>query len=389
MTMRLTESRLKIVSVALAFLLAGMLCAAPARAAGQLASDVYTIDRTNRLLTGVKAGTPLTELIAGMNNDPGSLSVLDSEDTVITDGNAATGMTLRLTEGGETADSLAVVVSGDADGDGCVTTADYTLVRLDLLGKKALSGAYRRAGDVGGNGTLGIGDYTQLRLAILGLCELGEDTLPLAGMLIGLDPGHQRKANSDLEPMAPGSSVMNKKVTSGTQGRFTGVPEYVVNLQVGLKLRDELEALGAAVIMTRTTHDIDISNSERAKMMNKAGVDCWLRIHADGSDDSSVYGISILVPAAGTMNTSDAGVQQRSAQLAGALLDSVVKSTKAKSRGLKYRSDQTGFCWSSVPVCNIEMGYMTNEAEDKLLVTDAYQNKIVDGLVDGFLKYFE
>ena len=298
-------------------------------------------------------------------------------------------MTLRLTEDGETADSLVIVVNGDADGDGRVTTSDYTLVRLCLISKITLSGAYRRAGDVGGNGALGIGDYTQLRLAILGLCELGEDTLPLAGILIGLDPGHQRKGNSALEPMAPGSSVMNKKVTSGTQGRFTGVPEYVVNLQVGLKLRDELEALGAAVIMTRTTHDVDISNSERAKMMNKAGVDCWLRIHADGSEDPKVNGISILVPTAGTMNTTDAGVQQRSVKLASKLLDSVTASTKAKSRGLKYRSDQTGFCWSSVPVCNIEMGYMTNETEDRLLVTDAYQKKIVDGLVKGFLKYFE
>ena len=59
------------------------------------------------------------------------------------------------------------------------------------------------------------------------------------------------------------------------------------------------------------------------------------------------------------------------------------------NRGLKYRSDQTGFCWSYVPVCTIEMGYMTNDAEDRLLVTDAYQNKITDGLVEGFLEYFK
>ncbi len=387
--MKLSDYRMKLIFIALSVLLAGTLCAAPAHAAGQLSSGVYSVDRANGLLTGIKAGTALTELIANISNDAGSLTVLNSSGAAISEGSAATGMTLRLTEDGVTADSLVIVVNGDADGDGRVTTSDYTLVRLCLISKITLSGAYRRAGDVGGNGALGIGDYTQLRLAILGLCELGEDTLPLAGILIGLDPGHQRKGNSALEPMAPGSSVMNKKVTSGTQGRFTGVPEYVVNLQVGLKLRDELEALGAAVIMTRTTHDVDISNSERAKMMNKAGVDCWLRIHADGSNDPTVNGISILVPTAGTMNTTDAGVQQRSVKLASKLLDSVTASTKAKSRGLKYRSDQTGFCWSSVPVCNIEMGYMTNETEDRLLVTDAYQKKIVDGLVKGFLKYFE
>jgi N-acetylmuramoyl-L-alanine amidase len=41
-----------------------------------------------------------------------------------------------------------------------------------------------------------------------------------------------------------------------------------------------------------------------------------------------------------------------------------------------------------VPVCNIEMGYMSNEEEDRLLVTEAYQQKIVDGLTEGFIRYF-
>ena len=381
--------KIRFISTLLAFLLAAVLCVASAHAAGQLASGIYTTDRSSGMLTGVKPGTTVSGLVANMSNDAGSLSVLDKHGSLLTDGTVATGMTLWLTEGGVTADVLTIVVTGDADGDSKVTVKDYTLVRLYILGKKTLSGEYWRAGDVGGNGSLGIGDYTQMRLAIMGLCELGDDTLPLAGVLIGIDPGHQLHANSELEPMAPGSSMMNKKVTGGTTGRWTKVPEYVVVLQVGLKLKAELEELGAAVIMTRTTHNVNISNVERARMMNNAGVDCWLRIHADGSDDPAVHGVSILVPASGTMNTKDASVQQRSAQLAGTLLDSVIKSTGAYSRGLKYRSDQTGFCWSSVPVCNIEMGYMTNESEDKLLVTDAYQNKITDGLVEGFLNYFE
>ena len=387
--MRPANHKTRFISTLLAFLLAAILCVAPAHAAGQLASGFYTIDRSSGMLTGVKAGTTVSVLVANMSNDAGCLSVLDKYGSLLADGIAATGMTLRLTEGGATADALTIVVTGDADGDSKVTVKDYTLVRLHILGKKTLSGVYWRAGDVGGNGSLGIGDYTQMRLAILGLRGLGDDTLPLAGVLIGIDPGHQLHANSELEPMAPGSSVMNKKVTGGTTGRWTKVPEYIVVLQVGLKLKAELEELGAAVIITRATHDVNISNVERARKMNNAGVDCWLRIHADGNDDPSVHGVSILVPAAGTMNTKDASVQQRSVQLAGALLDSVIKYTGAYSRGLKYRSDQTGFCWSSVPVCNIEMGYMTNESEDKLLATDAYQNKITDGLVEGFLNYFE
>ena len=96
------------------------------------------------------------------------------------------------------------------------------------------------------------------------MTELEYDDQPLAGVRIGIDAGHQRHANSDPEPVAPGSSTTKGKVSSGTYGRFTGVPEYVINLQVALRLKRELEALGADVIMTREVHGVNISNAQRA-----------------------------------------------------------------------------------------------------------------------------
>jgi len=212
---------------------------------------------------------------------------------------------------------------------------------------------------------------------------------PLKGVVIGLDPGHQRTGNSDLEPERPGSSEMKKKVSSGTAGRFTGVPEYVVNLQVSIKLKKALESLGAQVVMTRETHDVDISNAERAMMMNRANVDCWLRIHANGSDNPEVHGMFMLVPAVGSMATDDPGVQERSVALAETLLQAAQSSTGAKILGIQTRSDQTGFGWSIVPVCTLEMGHMTNKDEDYQLVTETYQNKIVLGLTEGFLTWFQ
>lgn len=212
---------------------------------------------------------------------------------------------------------------------------------------------------------------------------------PLAGYVIGIDPGHQRHPNHGQEPVSPGSTVMKDKVSSGTEGQFTGVPEYVVNLQVALKLKAALEALGARVVMTRETHGVDIPNSQRAQMMNEAGVDCWLRIHANYSANPADHGMFILVPQKGSLDTDDSAVVERSALLAETLLQSTLEATDAdSSRRLEQRDDQTGFGWSKVPVCNIEMGYMSNEAEDKLLVTEAYQQKIVDGLVAGFVQYF-
>ena len=211
---------------------------------------------------------------------------------------------------------------------------------------------------------------------------------PLKGLKIGIDPGHQRHANDDLEPVMPNNQVLKQKVSSGTTGSFTGVPEYVVNLQVGLKLKKNLETLGAEVIMARTIHDVNISNAERAEIMNGADVDCWIRIHANGTDNPDLHGMFILVPKEGYMNTNSDSVQENSVTLAKAILSQTVKATGAKDLGIKKRMDQSGFGWSSVPVCNIEMGHMTNKEEDYLLVTESYQNKIADGICKGFLKYF-
>lgn len=217
------------------------------------------------------------------------------------------------------------------------------------------------------------------------------DKQPLKGIKIGLDPGHQEQSNKDQEKVSPNGSETKKKVSSGTYGRFTGVYEYVINLEVGLRLKRELEALGAEVIMTRETHDVDISNAKRAVMMNEAGVDCWLRIHANGSNDKSVKGMFILIPKQGTMDTDDDSIAEKSAELGEILIDATMEATDAdspKSNGLSVRGDQTGFSWSKVPVCNIEMGHMTNERDDRLLITQAYQIKIVQGLVEGFVEYF-
>ena len=83
--------------------------------------------------------------------------------------------------------------------------------------------------------------------------------------IIGIDPGHQGP-NVDMsaqEPLGPGSSETKAKATSGTQGSFTGLPEYQLNLDVSLKLQKILEKRGYKVILARTDNDTAISNKER------------------------------------------------------------------------------------------------------------------------------
>ena len=206
---------------------------------------------------------------------------------------------------------------------------------------------------------------------------------PLAGLVIGVDPGHQAHSNSDLEPVAPGSSEMKAKVSSGTYGRFSDVREHEVNLKVGLLLRDLLKDAGATVVMTRTTADVDISNAERAELFNKKKVDLGIRIHCNGSDDPSVAGAFMLVP---TKNP----YKDDCVAAAKLVLEAYGKATGISvKKGLTYRSDQTGFNWCERPIINIEMGHMTNEEEDYKLTDSDFQKKMAKGIYNGILRYFE
>ncbi len=65
-------------------------------------------------------------------------------------------------------------MTGDTNGDGLITISDYTLTRYDILGLKALPGAYKLAGDANGDGVVSISDYTLIRYDILGLKTISE-----------------------------------------------------------------------------------------------------------------------------------------------------------------------------------------------------------------------
>lgn len=201
------------------------------------------------------------------------------------------------------------------------------------------------------------------------------------GKVVVLDPGHQLHGNSDKEPLGPGSSEKKAKVTGGTEGCVTGLPEYQLNLDVSLKLGKELKKRGYQVIYTRTTNDVDISNAERAEIANDADADAFVRIHANSSDDSRVNGAMTICQT--SKNPYNASCYKKSKKLSVNVLDELVDATGCKKERVWETDSMSGINWSEVPVTIVEMGYMSNPAEDKKMATESYQKKIVKGIADG------
>ena len=206
----------------------------------------------------------------------------------------------------------------------------------------------------------------------------------LEGKIIGLDPGHQATADITLERISPVKDLFKFRMSAGTSGVKTGTSESLINLLIALKLKDMLNGAGAQVIMTRTEQDVNVSNAERALVMNNAGVDFWIRFHCDNSSDAKLTGASVLIPAA----TETPDIYEESHTLGVYVLDAFCASTAAKNLSIVSISNQTGYNWSKNPVITIEMGYLSNPCDDVRLNRDTYQRACAKGIFDGILAYY-
>lgn len=214
-----------------------------------------------------------------------------------------------------------------------------------------------------------------------------QEEKPLEGKMICVDPGHcvtSEIGNGEREPISPLSAETKPKYAAGTSG--ANITEEQLNLAVGLQLKEALEAQGAEVVMTREVSEIAISNIERCEVAHEAGADVTIHIHADGNNDPSIHGVSVLVPSGNLLGTPS--IMEESNRLGQLMVDSVAEKTGAKNRGISPRTDMVAFNHSEIPTVLIEMGFLTNPEEEKLLETEEYQKKIVDGMVEALLEWY-
>ena len=204
--------------------------------------------------------------------------------------------------------------------------------------------------------------------------------------IVVLDPGHSSVVAEGTEPLGPGSSEQKAADTLGTGGVSTGIPEYELTLTVSQKLKSELEDRGYTVVLTRDSNDVPMSCVQRATVASDADADAFVRIHANGIDDSSVQGAMTICIT--EQNPFYPELYPQSRALSDNIINELCKAAGCENDGVWETDSMSGNNWSEVPATIVEMGYMTNPEEDQLMASEEYQNKMVQGIANGIDVYF-
>ena len=152
------------------------------------------------------------------------------------------------------------------------------------------------------------------------------------------------------------------------------------------KLEEELVNRGYHVVMIRTSHDVNMSSAERSVAANRSEADILIRLHAGSMDNSSVYGaLSTCMTA---QNPYNASLHDKSYNLSKKIVDTVCGATGTKNRGVQETDSSSDINWCEIPVCVLEMGFLSNPDEDTWLQDDGYRGKIASGIAGAVDAYF-
>lgn len=190
----------------------------------------------------------------------------------------------------------------------------------------------------------------------------------LKGKIIALDAGH---GGSDTGAIGP-----------------TGVTEKGVTLRVAKALQKLLQAEGATVLMTRTT-DTEVSPKKanasdveelqaRCDVGNDGNADIFISMHMDSFTNSTPSGTT------GYYYTKGSKASQRLAQY---VSEAVVTALGTGNRGTKscnfYVVKHT-----DMPATLVEMAFISNDKEEKLMNSEAGINRAAEGILNGLRRFF-
>lgn len=188
-------------------------------------------------------------------------------------------------------------------------------------------------------------------------------------------------------------SVYTIVIDAGHGGRddgcsgFGGSKESDINLKVAKNLKTFLEEMGVKVVMTRSDknalYDADATNfkesdmKNRMKVIDSANPQMVISIHQNSFTDSSVKGAQAFYQE----DEEKSKVFAESVQ--SQLLTQLPNAKKECNAGDYYLLKESRY-----PAIIVECGYLTNSEEEKLLISDEYQNKVAYSIMCGVVKYF-
>jgi N-acetylmuramoyl-L-alanine amidase len=215
---------------------------------------------------------------------------------------------------------------------------------------------------------------------------------PLAGIIVGIDPGHNGRNADD-------PSYLNRLIWNGrewetcdTAGTETdrGYTEAQFNFNVATFLRRDLQRDGARVVMTRTSNTgVGPCVNTRAQIINRAHANVAIDIHADGGPASG-RGFTVLEPVADGPNDRVIGSSQRfgrDVRSAFLSMTSMPVSTYYGADGIIYRDDLAGLNLTTVPKVLIECGNMRNATDAALLTSARFQQEIARALEAAIIRF--
>lgn len=162
----------------------------------------------------------------------------------------------------------------------------------------------------------------------------------------------------------------------GTQadGKNSEVVEKDINLVVVQHMQAILEELGAEVVLTRES-DETISLDERVRIANSNEADLFVSIHCNYyEDDASISGLECYY-----FSGSDSGKQ-----CAEKILETISNSGNIDTRNVK-ESDFYVLKRTKIPAVLVELGYLSNAEECRILAEDEYQETLAQELVKGII----
>lgn len=215
---------------------------------------------------------------------------------------------------------------------------------------------------------------------------------PLAGKVVGVDPGHNGGNFTHLAYID--HMIWNRREweTCNTTGTATdgGYTEALFNFRVAAYLKADLIAAGARVVLTRTSNDgVGPCVNQRAATINAAHANVGLAIHADGAAPGG-RGFAILEPVADGPNdpviaaSAQFGRDVRAALLAGTPLP---PSNYDGVNGIKDRDDLGGLNLTHVPMVLVEVGNMRNATDAALETSPAFQQEVARAFVTAIIAF--